>query len=797
MDASGIGLLLTISAPLALAFLLWLVPNAWGARLSCALLLGQVASFARLGSATLEPTVSLPWIGVWSSHLAFRLDSLARIFALLACGIGALTFAYAGGYMPHEHHKHGSHRPLRTFFQLLLFFVFSMLGVVCADDLLTLYVFWELVTVASFLLIAYHLREEEARAAALHSLTVTGGSGLFFFVSLVVLLLEGGSSSIHELLSRPAGWFTSSSFAPLVAFGLLITAFAKSVQFPFYGWLPDAMSAPTPVSALLHSATLVATGVFLLARFQPLLFALPNYEPALVIVGATTALVSGGIALARTRMKEMLAWSTVSYHGQAVLLLGLGAESAAVYFIAFHAVSKAGLFLVAGSISYTTGADDIRELGGLWRTHPALMVLTGILALGLAGFPFTAGFWMKEVFFHEVFDAGAEGLVATAMAIAILSVTYLGRFFWCIFFSRPHEAPVRPEGVPSAILLAPGMLAALFLAAGVWPGLGAALANPIPLEALKLEVPWPWPPYVYAGVFCLPLGIVAFGWMQTRWNRQGVWVPGVVITPIDAIRMVTRTVGPARLFPAFLALLDRLGAWSSRLQTGRLLHYVCFLVLVPVVAGIFLLPHVGGLPPPPPMDDRNPGVAFGGLTVAIATLAIASILVRRHVSAIIVVGGVGFLLSLIFALLRAPDIAFVQMVVETGTALLLLAALGQIPKRLRAHLRRPEARRGQAARWAIVLGSLLLGVVLGLALFAIVRYPKDPSLGRSFYALAEREGVDAVVKGILADFRAMDTFGEVAVFAASVLGAILLLGKRAERRPPDPPTEEAERREER
>lgn len=796
MDATGIGLLLIISAPLALTFLLRLVPTAWGVRLAVVLLLGQLASFTWLGTAAIEPTVSLPWIGAWDVRLAFRLDPLARIFSQLACAIGALVFAYAGGYMPHEHHKHGSHRPLRVFFQLLLFFVFSMLGVVCADDLLTLYVFWELVTVASFLLIAYHLREEEARAAALHSLTITGGSGLFFFVSLVVLLLEGGSSSIHELLSRPAGWFASSPLAPLFAFGLLFTAFAKSVQIPFYGWLPDAMAAPTPVSALLHSATLVATGVFLLARFFPLLFALPIFEPALVVVGAATALVSGGIALARTRMKEMLAWSTVSYHGQAVLLLGLGAERAAIYFIAFHAVSKAGLFLVAGSLSYTTGADDIRQLGGLWRTHPILMVLTGILALGLAGFPFTAGFWMKELLFHEVFAKGGDGIVATAMAIAILSVAYLTRFFWSIFLSRPHEAPSRPEGVPSAILLAPATLAVLFLVAGLWPGLGARLANPLPADALELEVPWPWPPYVYAGVFCLPIGLVAFGWMQTRWNRLGVWVPGVVISPTDAVRMASRAVGPTRLFFGFLVLLERLGEWSSRLQTGRLVHYVCFLILVPVVAGIVFLPQVGGLPEPPPVDDRSPGVAFVALTTAIATLAIASIVVRRHVSAIIVVGGVGFLLSLLFALLRAPDIAFVQMVVETGTALLLLAALGRIPNRLRAHLRRPEARRGRAATWAIVLGSSFLGVLLGLALFAVLRYPTDPTLGRSFYALSEREGVEAVVKGILADFRAMDTFGEVAVFAASVLGAVLLLGKRAERRPPEP-SEEEESREER
>lgn len=784
MDTSGIALLCAIAAPLALAPALWLFSDAWAVRVSTVLLAGEVVAFAWLGASEVEPRIALPWIDAWGIHLAFRLDELARTFALLASGIGAVVFAYSGGYMPHEHHRHGSRRPLRPFFQLLLLFVFSMLGIVCADDLLTLYVFWELSTVASFLLVAYHLREEEARSAALHTLGLTGGSGVLLFVALVALLLEGESSSISELLSRPEGWFARAAPAPFIAFGILVAAFAKSAQLPFYGWLPDAMSAPTPVSALLHSATVVATGVFLLLRLGPLLGELPGLAPALVLVGAATALLSGGIALARTRMKEMLAWSTVSYHGQAVLLLGLGAESAALYLLAYHAVSKAGLFLVTGSLSYTTGADDVCDLGGLWRTHPVLLCLTGTLSLGLAGLPFTAGFWMKEALFSEVHERGGPALVAAAMAIAILSAACLVRYFWAIFFARPHEAPSRPEPVPSAILLAPAALAALFLAAGIRPDWGAKLLLSGRSAPLHLEIPWPWPPHVYSGIACLPFGALVFAWLQSRWNRVGVWVAGTVVAPSDAFRSIARVVGPTRLFDLSLALLGRLGEWTTRIQTGRLLHYVVFLVAVPVVAGILLLPGVDRPPMPSSAGEGAPGLAFFGLTAAIAAMAIASTLVRRHVSAIVCVGGVGFLIALIFALLRAPDIAFVQMVVETGTALLLLAALGRIPMRLRAQLRRPEARRGSTGRWATVAVSALLGTALGVALLALVHQPGDPGLGRAFYEHSRAVGVDSVVKAILADFRAMDTFGEVAVFAAAVLGSVLLLRRRAERRPP-------------
>lgn len=795
-DLSGLSLPLLVAAPLALAGLLWLLPRAWAPWLGALLLGGEALALARIAPTATTPHFSLPWIEAWEVSLAFRLDATGWVFAMIVAGVGAAIFAFSSAHMPHHLEERESRRTLRAFCQLLLFFIASMLGVVLADDLITLYVFWELITIASYLLIGFHLRDAEARRAALHSLVITGGSGLFFFASLLLLLHEGGSASIHTLLQHPIAWLAERPTAPLIALGILLTAAAKSVLFPFYGWLPAAMAAPTPVSALLHSATLVASGVYLLTRFLPLLLPLPGTEGLLLVVGASTALVAGATALVRTKLKEVLAWSTISYYGQAMILLGLGAESAALYFFAFHAIAKAGLFLTAGAITQTTGADDLRSLGGLWRTHPILALLTAILGLGLAGFPPAAGFWMKEILFHEVYLGENGWLLAATFGIAFLSVSYFSRLLWCVFFS-PARGVIRPPGgAPLTLLLAPGLLAGLFLAAGV-PAVGAWLGNPSPLEPLALHVPWPLRPYNYGAILSLPIGLAVFSWFRSRRGLGPGASEAGPRNPDESLRLLAGHIGASRLFEGILTLLGWLGGWASRLQTGRLAHYVAFLVAVPLLAGLVFLPEaIEHVPEPRATSEEAPVLAILTLTLAIVTLALGATVVRSHVSAIVAVGGVGYLLAVLFALLRAPDIAFVQMVVETATALLLLAALSRIPRPLRERVLRVEGRRSRASRAAAAIASGLLGAWLGIALWGAIRLTTEPALGRAFYGLAEAAGSPSVVKAILADFRAMDTLGEITVFTTAVLAAVLLLGRRRER-PPRRPHDEAEPREER
>lgn len=775
---SDVLLALLVGAPLGLAAALGAMGRNRGAWAGSLLLAAETVVLLWLRSTEGTIVFSLPWIEAWGIFLAFRLDGLAWVFAIVVTSIGALVLAFVPAHMPHHMETHGDRRPLRSLHQLLLFFVASMLGVVLADDLLTLYVCWELISVASFLLIGFHLQDPESRRAALHSLVLTAGTGIFFFASLMVLFVEGGNASLHDLLLRPVGWLGELPAAPIVAFGILLTAAAKSVLLPFYGWLPAAMIAPTPVSALLHSATLVASGVYLLARFHPLLGPLPGVDFLLLGFGTTTALIGGVVALLRTRLKEVLAWSTISYYGQAIVLIGLGARSAAVFFFAFHAFAKAGLFLVAGAITHTTGAEDIRALGGLWRTHPALALLTLVLALGLAGFPPTAGFWMKELLFHAAYGSGNLGWIAAAFGAAILSVAYFARLLYCVFLSPPRAAYERPRGAPLALVLVPAALATIF-AAGGHPTVARFVGNPLPLDPLDLAVPSPWRPYTYAALVCLPVGLTLFLWfLQRRPFPGGLDDPQ---TPNQVLRRLARRVGFSRLFEGTMILLGWLGGWAARLQTGKLAHYATFLIAVPIVAGLVFLPSaMPVLPTPPPEPEEAPLLAVVTITLALAALALAATLVQSHVSAIVAVGGVGYLIAILFALLRAPDIAFVQMVVETATALLLLAALSRIPPALRERVLRPEARRSRAARAGTAIASALLGTSLGVALFASMRVVSNPTLGKAFYPLTEETGAASVVKTILADFRAMDTLGEISVFATAVLGVVLLIGRLRE-----------------
>lgn len=783
-DLPGFLLPLLVLAPFVLALALGVLPKAWGWWLGALLAIGETFLLVWTKPSEGMLTFALPWIEVWDVSLAFRLDALSWVFSLVVTSVAATVLVFSGAYMPREMEEKRSRRTLRSFYRLILFFMASMLGLVLADDLITLYVFWELISIASFLLIGFHLQEEEARRAALHSLVLTGGSGLFFFASLMLLLHGGASASIHELLGRTAGWLESIPSWPLVAFGILFTAAAKSVLLPFYGWLPAAMAAPTPVSALLHSATLVASGIYLVARFLPLLGPLPGIDVLLPLLGALTALIAGGAALVRTKLKEVLAWSTISYYGQAFILLGLGAESAAIYFFAFHAFAKAGLFLVAGALTHATGSDDIREYGGLWRSRPGLSLLAAILALGLAGFPPAAGFWMKELLFHEVYASNRGWLVAAAFGSALLSVAYFSRLLWCVFFSPPHGGEAaQPGRAPLLLLAAPGFLAAMLMISGV-PSVGRWLGNPEPLPPLDLHLPWPLEPYNFAALLSLPFGLAAFAWFQKRRGYPSTAHPRDPHTPNQVLRLMARDIGVSRLFEGTNTLLGWVGGWISRLQTGKLAHYVFFLVAVPVIAGIAFLPSAIELyPDSSTPQEETPVFAIFTLTLAIAALALVSTIVKSHVSAILAVGGVGYLIAVVFALLRAPDIAFVQMVVETATALLLLAALSRIPPPLRERVLDVGEKRPRVVRAGAALAASLLGASIGIGLFGSIRIVSDPSLGKAFYRLTEREGSQSVVKAVLADFRAMDTLGEITVFTTAVLGAVLLLGRRQERHP--------------
>lgn len=745
--------------------------------------------------STGEPTLRLAWLPPTFS-LAFRLDGLASLFAMLVSFIGLAVFVFSSAYVPHDFEANRSDRKLTTYYAFLLAFMGSMLGLVCADDLLTLYVFWEATTVSSFLLIGIHVHRKASRKSALQSFLLTGGAGLFLFLGFLGLVEATSTGSLPEIRAH------TTSFAPWIGVCLLIGVAAKSAQVPLHPWLPAAMVAPTPVSAYLHSATMVAAGVFLLARLGPVVAALPLLPDLQIVVGSATMIVGGLVACRRSRLKEILAWSTISQYGYVTLLLGLQAWGAACFYLASHAILKAGLFLSAGAITHSTGEDDIDQLGGLWRTHPVTAGTTFVLALGLAGLPATSGFWMKEFLYEEAIAAPSPWIEAGAFLAGVLTLTYMLRYAGRIFLGprppgiQPTEARGAARGrlyVGLAPLLLPTFaLAGLALAVGLLPGLGIQLTDAAATAAagrpIHTEATLHWPPdrALWLSAATYLLGTASASWLLIRDRRLGHLLPSPLAgqalpaySPAMLLATLMRNLGASSLYHHTALGTESIGRMLSQIQTGRILHYLLCLVAIPVALGVSLFPAVESWEVPPlAATSQQATLAFAALSFSAVGLGVASAVVRSHVASILLVGGVGFLLSLVYALLRAPDVALVQVTVETVSALLLFLALGQLPFPLREQAFVGLERRTRGTHFASIVVSIALGATVTTAVLAISASLGDPLLARSYFDLTKEEGATSVVSTILTDFRSMDTLGEISVFATAAIGTILLLGRR-------------------
>lgn len=770
----------------------WLRRRPWLPALSVALLC--LAGFSLLRTGREGPAFSLPWIDEPPIAFALRLDGLAFLYAILVTGLGALVVVYSSSHLPTELHEHRSRRRQSTFYAYLLFFLGSMLGVVCADELLTLYVFWEATSISSFLLIGLHLHEARPRAAAIQAFTITAGAGLLLFLAFLFVGRLLGTTSIPGLAGAGEAIAESPLAIFLVTFTILGAA-AKSALAPLHFWLPPAMVAPTPASAYLHSATMVAAGVFLLARLSPLLAEVPGFRGALVAVGAATMMAGGIVASVRNRLKEILAWSTISQYGYVALLLGMHAWGAALFLVGIHALLKAGLFLVVGVVVHATGESDLRRLGGLYRRMPWTTASACLLSLGLAGIPFTSGFWMKELFYEAAVEEGVPWIVTVSIAAGTLTFVYSFRFFWRTFVSGRTPEPLGSERTFPSQLLPVLLLALLAVVFGLFPGWAAAFTDPAASAAAAAPVAsrfaLHWPPgrALLASLCTFVLGIGLFVWLERR-ERAFHKLPSdafphptrrAVASGALAMRVI-REIGPRKLWEWFLPALDAAGRFLARSQTGRLVHYLLFLVAVPALFGLLLLPQVETWPemvPPEEIDQTS--IAFGALALAAVGLAITSALVHSHIAAILMVGGVGFVLALVFSMLRAPDVALVQVAVETVSALLLLIVLSRIRVTIREEAIAPVRQRSRPARIGAVLGAGAAAISITATLLAVGANPGDPSLGKSFFPAAEALEMDGVVTAILVDYRGFDTLGEATVFAAGTLGALLLLSGAPQR----------------
>jgi len=728
---------LAAAAPLlGLAVLAWATP---------AVMAGQVLSS------------SAPWIPQAGLLLTLRLDGLAWMFAGLVLGIGALVVMYARYYLSE---KDSSPR----FFGYLLLFMGAMLGVVLAGNLLLMVVFWELTSISSFLLIGFWTHRQDARQGARMALTITGLGGLALLGGVLLIGRVVGSYELDVVLASGDAIRASAEYPAILAL-VLAGVFTKSAQFPLHFWLPQAMAAPTPVSAYLHSATMVKAGVFLLARLHPALAGTDLYFYVVASVGAITLLVGAWYAIFQHDLKGLLAYSTISHLGLITLLFGLStpmAVVAGVFHILNHATFKASLFMSAGIIDHECGTRDMRRLGNLRRYLPWTSALAIVASLAMAGIPLLNGFLSKEMFFAEALDAGERNgfrhaITVAALLYGVFGVAYSLRFVHDTFFGQgpralpvePHEPPVWMR-VPVAVLVFACLAVGILPALTVEPILRAAVVGTLgpnaPDFSLAVWHGWNLPLAMsIAGV----LGGLAFYFLLRR-----------LFTLHDAM---LRTWG-RHLFQVNLeALFNAAGRFTERVAAGGIRRSLFWMIVLVVLVGA--VPFLGkdaelltGLPDPQPMP------LLGWILWAILVIsAIATVVWHgKRLTALIVIGATGLMVSVTFALLSAPDLALTQLMVEMVTIALMMMALNYLPKQ-------SKQARTPFRRWRDVAISTVAGLgCAGLAYAMLVR-PASPVSGEMLArALPEAYGAN-VVNVILVDFRGFDTFGEITVFAVAAL----------------------------
>ncbi|HRK19117.1 MAG TPA: monovalent cation/H+ antiporter subunit A [Hyphomicrobiaceae bacterium] len=738
---------------------------AWTAAAAMA---GGLAALAPLLPGALAGTTSIAriaWLPEWGLDLALRLDGLGLLFALLILGIGLLIVLYAAYYLPDDD-------TLGRFYALLLAFAGGMLGIVLAENLILMLVFWEITSLTSFLLIAYKYEAHDARIAARMSLAVTGGGGLALLAGLLLLGEAAGSYELSEVL-RQGDAIRAHPYYPAILTLILLGAFTKSGQFPFHFWLPNAMAAPTPVSAYLHSATMVKAGVFLLARLYPALSGTELWFVLVSTTGAVTFAYGAYVALLKHDFKGLLAYSTISHLGLITLLLGLNTPMsavAAVFHIINHAIFKASLFMAAGIIDHECGTRDMRRINGMFKYMPWTATL-GILAAGsMAGVPLLNGFLSKEMFFTEVvahpaFEGYARWVIpALATVAGMLSVAYSARFVHDVFFNgEPVDLPKTPHEPPRWMRLPVEVLVALVVLVGFLPQfsvggiLHAAAGAVLPAGVPEFKLA------VWHG-FNLPLAmsVAAFGLgLIHYWRRHHLFElhdrhAPKISSPV-AFERVYRDAGRASRWLVDVSDRRSLQSWLA-----------IFLVFVVVLGAWSWLGHGGGK-----LAGRLDAMPVElAALAALAALAVGTLgtvaFHRQRYIAIVFMSVVGLVVALTFIRFKAPDLALTQLSVEVVTIVLLLLALRFLPQ-----VAEPEQAGPRTARDAAV--ALAGGGGAAALTYAMLTRPLDTISGYHLVNSVPGGGGTNVVNVILVDFRGFDTLGEIAVLAMAALGLHALL----------------------
>ncbi|MCX7692141.1 MAG: monovalent cation/H+ antiporter subunit A [Tepidimonas ignava] len=771
-------LLWIVGVPLLAAAVLPVVAAHGGRRASAlaalAVTLSALAVVVGLAPGVLQGGVvqaSWPWVPDVGLSVSLRLDGLSLLLAGLIAGMGALIVLYAAYYL-------GPHDLPGKFYATLMLFMAAMLGVVLADNLLLLAVFWELTSLASFLLVGYWSHDPQARAGARQALAVTGGGGLALLGGVVLLGWIAGTYDISEMVGRRAEIQADPLFTPALLL-ILLGAFTKSAQVPFHFWLPDAMAAPTPVSAYLHSATMVKAGIFLLMRLHPVLAGSGLFETLVSGVGLLTVAWGAWVAIFKHDLKGLLAYSTVSHLGLIMFLVGVGsplAAVAAVLHVLNHATFKAPLFMVAGIVDHETGSRDLRRLGGLFALMPWTGTLALLAAASMAGVPLTNGFVSKEMFLAEAVGTGGWLVPLVATLAGACSVAYALRLVHDAFFHGPlGDVPnPHPHEPPWGMRVPPTLLVGLALAAGLAPG---PVFGPWVHAAATVMVGQPLPPYTLTPWhgFNLPLllsGLALAGgvWLYARLQR-GRWLHRVVLE---------ERMGPWQGRRLFERGVDGLMGWAGRataaLDNGSLQRMVAWLVGTAVVAGGAALLGQGLGAGGRALWPANP-LAWAVWLLLLATCAALVRMHHQRLLAVVLVGVVGLVTSLTFVAFSAPDLALTQLSVELVSTVLLLMGLALLPQ---------HSPRESSPQRRLRDGALALAAGAGLGWITWVLLTRDhDSIAWYFLQQSLPKGGGAnVVNVILVDFRGYDTLGEITVLGIAAVGVLALMEGLRMARPP-------------
>jgi multicomponent Na+:H+ antiporter subunit A len=735
------------------------------------------------------------WIPRYGINFTVVVDGLSLLFALLITGIGSLVVFYSIYYLGKNKER------LNNFYAFLMIFMTAMLGVVLSDNLIVLYLFWELTSISSFLLIGYWYHRERSRYGARKSMMITVFGGLMMLGGFIMLHIMTDSFSIREILAASEAISQNALFIPAMIL-ILLGAFTKSAQVPFHIWLPDAMEAPTPVSAYLHSATMVKAGIYIVARFTPLFALSPIWFWTIAIVGTTTLLWGSINATKKNDLKAILAYSTISQLGLIMTLLGIGAASlhfdnlsddiyvlaivAAVFHLFNHATFKGSLFMMVGIIDHETGTRDIRRLGGLMRIMPITATIAFIGTFAMAGLPPFNGFLSKEMFLESLLNLTKLNLWnADTWGILLLIVGFIASVFtftysMIIFFKtftgkqKAYLLPKKPHEAPFGLLLSPAILAFLVLFIGIFPNV---IAAPILEPAVKSIVPSLATNsdfHIHIGLWhgitpalLMTVGIVILGIIFYKTHRY--WKPFITTRVPKKLRI-------GKSYDKGMSYLE-LGSYrfTMTVMTGWLrtyLNYMLFAFIVLVLGSLILT------------DSLN--LKFENLTsVTLVDFVLAAVILvtligivfsKSRITSIILLGAMGYTISIFFVIARAPDLALTQLIIETISVVLYLLVFYHLPQFSNIE---------EKPRFFSVKTFLSIGIGITITLVALSAYDTTfyDSISQYYIDNTYKEAAGKnIVNVILVDFRGFDTLFETTVLAIASIGIFTMIKLRLTKR---------------